>query len=423
VRKRLRVIVEADGGARGNPGPAGYGALVREAGTGETLLEVAAPIGVATNNVAEYSGLLAGLTAAANLGAVEVEVRMDSKLVIEQMSGRWQIKHPGLRPLAAQAATLVRRFDTVRFTWVPRERNRAADALANAAMDGKSTVDLSGLETALPAVRADGEAHGGTEPEESAGAGRPGLAGEPDLAAGPDLTAGPDLAGSPAGTGAPASWAPRAATSTATRLILIRHAETALTAQRRYSGRGDVPLSARGRVQASAVAARVARLGPIALVVSSPLQRCVRTANAVAAAAGDPASEIDADLIETDFGVWEGLTFGEVRDRWPTEMDRWLASTSVSPPGGESIEQVSGRVRRAVARIIRPDQPRTVVVVSHVTPIKLILRDALGVGDALLYRLYLDPAGISIVDRWPDGGVAVRTVNDTAHLSVRQSAD
>lgn len=133
---RLRVVVEADGGARGNPGPAGWGALVRDAGSGEVLLERSRAIGVATNNVAEYGGLIAGLQAAADLGADEVEVRMDSKLVIEQMSGRWKIKHPGLRPLAAQAAALVRRFAHVTWIWVPRERNRDADRLANQAMDG-----------------------------------------------------------------------------------------------------------------------------------------------------------------------------------------------------------------------------------------------------------------------------------------------
>jgi probable phosphoglycerate mutase len=131
----VRVVIEADGGARGNPGPAGYGAVVLAERTGEILAEVAEAMGVATNNVAEYSGLIAGLTAAADLGATEVDVRMDSKLVVEQMSGRWQIKNPGLRPLAAQAAALVRRFDAVTFTWVPRSRNTRADALANAAMD------------------------------------------------------------------------------------------------------------------------------------------------------------------------------------------------------------------------------------------------------------------------------------------------
>src|SRR5690606_24973030 len=131
----LEVIVEADGGARGNPGPAGWGAVVREAITGVVLYERSAAIGSAPHYVVEYRGLIAGLQAAADLRATTVEVRMDSKLVIEQMSGRWQIKHPGLRPLAAEAAALVRRFDTVRWTWVPRERNQHADRLANQAMD------------------------------------------------------------------------------------------------------------------------------------------------------------------------------------------------------------------------------------------------------------------------------------------------
>jgi len=130
-----RVVVEADGGARGNPGPAGWGVVVRSATTGEVLLERSAAIGRATNNVAEYGGLIAGLQAAAELGATQVEVRMDSKLVVEQMSGRWKIKHPGLRPLAARAAQLVRRFDSVSWTWVPRTRNAHADRLANEAMD------------------------------------------------------------------------------------------------------------------------------------------------------------------------------------------------------------------------------------------------------------------------------------------------
>ena len=98
-----RLVVEADGGSRGNPGPAGYGAVVRDAVTGEVLAERAAGIGRATNNVAEYGGLIAGLTAAVELDPAEVEVRMDSKLVVEQMSGRWQVKHPAMKPLADEA--------------------------------------------------------------------------------------------------------------------------------------------------------------------------------------------------------------------------------------------------------------------------------------------------------------------------------
>jgi len=131
-----RLAVEADGGSRGNPGPAGYGAVVRDATTGEVLAEVSESIGRATNNVAEYSGLIAGLRAAAAIArGTDVEVRMDSKLVVEQMSGRWQIKHPDMRPLAAKARETARALGRVSYTWVPRARNAHADRLANQAMD------------------------------------------------------------------------------------------------------------------------------------------------------------------------------------------------------------------------------------------------------------------------------------------------
>ena len=133
---KRRLLVEADGGSRGNPGAAGYGAVVRDARTGEVLAEVSESIGRATNNVAEYSGLLAGLRAAAKLApGANTEVRMDSRLVVEQMSGRWKIKHPDLRQLAAQASQAARALGRVTYTWVPRERNTHADRLANQAMD------------------------------------------------------------------------------------------------------------------------------------------------------------------------------------------------------------------------------------------------------------------------------------------------
>jgi probable phosphoglycerate mutase len=133
---KRRLLVEADGGSRGNPGAAGYGAVVRDATTGEVLAEVSESIGHATNNVAEYSGLLAGLRAAGRLApGAPAEVRMDSKLVVEQMSGRWKIKHPDLRALAAEAGQAARALGRVTYTWVPRERNTHADRLANQAMD------------------------------------------------------------------------------------------------------------------------------------------------------------------------------------------------------------------------------------------------------------------------------------------------
>lgn len=156
-------IVEADGGSRGNPGPAGYGAVVVDAATGETLTEAAEYLGVVTNNVAEYRGLLAGLRAARDLDpSATVHVRMDSKLVIEQMSGRWKIKHPDMKPLAAEAARIFPPGQ-VTYEWIPREQNKHADRLANEAMDaGKrgeqwsaaaSTAELDARSAATAAPR------------------------------------------------------------------------------------------------------------------------------------------------------------------------------------------------------------------------------------------------------------------------------
>jgi probable phosphoglycerate mutase len=134
-RTGRRLIIEADGGSRGNPGPAAYGAVVRDAETGAVLAEEGRTIGHTTNNVAEYSGLIAGLEMARAIDPhAAVDVRMDSKLVIEQMAGRWKIKHPGMKPLALEASKL--RPAEVRWTWVPRAENKAADALVNAALDG-----------------------------------------------------------------------------------------------------------------------------------------------------------------------------------------------------------------------------------------------------------------------------------------------
>jgi ribonuclease HI len=134
----VKVIVEADGGSRGNPGPAGYGAVVLDPVTDQVLVERAEGLGVTTNNVAEYQGLIAGLRAAIELGATDVHVRMDSKLVVEQMCGRWKVKHPAMQPLAREATELVREIGSVRFEWIPRLSNSRADALANQAMDAQA---------------------------------------------------------------------------------------------------------------------------------------------------------------------------------------------------------------------------------------------------------------------------------------------
>lgn len=134
-----RLIVEADGGSRGNPGVAAGGAVVIDASTGEVLAEVGVYVGIATNNVAEYSGMIAGLTRALDIDpSADVHVRMDSKLVVEQMSGRWKIKHPDMAVLAARARELCG-SNRVTFEWIPRADNSRADAAANKSMDARQS--------------------------------------------------------------------------------------------------------------------------------------------------------------------------------------------------------------------------------------------------------------------------------------------
>src|SRR4029079_11982640 len=140
-RQLVKVIVEADGGSRGNPGPAGYGSVVWTADRENVLAESKGACGRATNNVSEYRGLIAGLEEAAKVGASEVDVRMDSKLVVEQMSGRWQVKHPDLKTLIEQAKAVATTFDRISYAWIPRAENSHADRLANEAMDAADALE------------------------------------------------------------------------------------------------------------------------------------------------------------------------------------------------------------------------------------------------------------------------------------------
>ncbi|ROV65440.1 bifunctional RNase H/acid phosphatase [Streptomyces globisporus] len=408
-----QVVVEADGGSRGNPGPAGYGAVVIDPATGEALAEAAEYIGVATNNVAEYRGLIAGLTAAKALfpdagDALRVHVRMDSKLVVEQMSGRWKIKHPpDMKPLAARAAAILPPA-SVTYEWIPRAQNKHADRLANEAMDAgrdgrqwEASASTAALDAPAAAPAADAlfslpeeTAESGGEPTDAHPA--------PQQAAGTPRTgwgAAPDL-------GAPAT------------LVLLRHGETALTPEKRFSGSGgsDPELSAVGRGQAERAAEHFAALGTVQEIVSSPLRRCRETAAAVAARLGLDV-RIDESLRETDFGAWEGLTFGEVRERYGDDLTAWLASPDTAPTGGgESFTEVAERVAAARDRLVARYAGRTVLLVTHVTPIKTFVRLALGAPPEALFRMELSPASISTVAYYGDGNASVRLLNDTSHL-------
>ena len=197
--------------------------------------------------------------------------------------------------------------------------------------------------------------------------------------------------------------------------LLLRHGQTPMSVQKRYAGRTDAPLTDTGVRQAVAAAKRLAPAG-IAAIVTSPLQRAVRTAEEVAAATGVPVLADDG-FRETDFGAWEGLTFAEVRERWPSEVTRWLADPDVAPPGGESFAAVSERVTAALQRVLAGRARQTVLIVSHVTPIKMLVAAALLAPSAALYRMHLDVAALCEIDWYADGPAVLRSFNDTAHLN------
>ncbi|MEU0445035.1 bifunctional RNase H/acid phosphatase [Streptomyces tendae] len=490
-------VVEADGGSRGNPGPAGYGAVVLDAATGETLVEAAEYLGVVTNNVAEYRGLLAGLRAAGELDPdATVHVRMDSKLVVEQMSGRWKIKHPDMKPLAAEAARV---FPPGRVTyeWIPRADNKHADRLANEAMDagargeqwspststaeldaraadraasdGRTAGSRQGGDRATAAPAGAGEAPdvaaaggdapptvehlprtttrtgaGSTVPGGAAAGGasrggrREGDGGEAAVSGGGAIAGERFLRAARTGAGstvpgaaeAPAAadvraakvvaspgWGPPDMGSPAT-FVLLRHGETPLTPQKRFSGSGgsDPSLSPVGREQAERVAESLARRGTIEAIVASPLARTRETAGIVAARLG-LAVTVEEGLRETDFGAWEGLTFGEVRDRHPADLDAWLASPDAEPTGGgESFAATATRIAATRDKLVAAYAGRTVLLVSHVTPIKTFLRLALGAPPESLFRMELSAASLSAVAYYADGGASVRLFNETSHL-------
>ena len=354
-----RVIIEADGGSRGNPGPAAYGALLKDADTGEVLAEDGTTIGEATNNVAEYSGLIAGLKLAQEFAPdAEIEVRMDSKLVVEQMSGRWKIKHPGMRPLATEANALAP-FGTT-YTWVPREQNKHADRLANEALDGqRSGVTVGGSEAPPQRTRTK-------KPERG--------------------------------------WAPP--TGTPTTLILVRHGVTAHTTDKRFSGglgSSNPGLIDEGREQIRATAEWLKPISDdVDVVVSSPVRRTLESAEIIGEVLGHPL-EVEAGFAEMEFGAWDGLTFAEVAERHKDELDSWLGSLDHAPGGGESFRAVEERVLAARDRVIGEHRGKTIVVVSHVTPIKTLVAHALDAPLLSVYRMELAPASVSVLTYFEGG--------------------
>jgi probable phosphoglycerate mutase len=381
--RRRTLVVEADGGSRGNPGVAGYGALVRDGASGRVLWEGAAPLGKASNNVAEYSGLIAGLGAVLRIEAgADVDVRMDSKLVVEQMAGRWKIKHPDMRQLALEARDLAAQSSaaggSVSFTWIPRERNKDADALSNDGMDGR-TIDRL-------------------------------LVGEGDVADDANVAEVVEEVIDPAPSPAPAGPGEGAPT----RVLLVRHGVTDYTVASRLDGRGgaDPSLNTVGQAQAAAAGRATAHLlgGSPARVVTSSLARARQTGAAVAEAIGVEPS-VDGDWDEQDFGDWDGASIPDlVRDE-AEALTALRVDPAYARPGGESHDQLAARVVSAFERVVAAGG--TTVVVCHRKPIMCVLAHVLGIPHDKVWRLAAAPGSLTALEVWPDGTVSVAFTNRT----------
>ena len=368
---------------------AGYGALVRDATSGRVLWEGAAPLGKESNNVAEYSGLIAGLKAVLRIDAgADVEARMDSKLVVEQMAGRWKIKHPDMRQLALEARDVAAQISaaggSVSFTWIPREQNKDADALSNDGMDGRTIDRLLG--------DGDTDRDDGSE-----------LTGDA-IAEVVDEVIDPEP--SPPATG---PWQ-----GTPTRIVLVRHGVTDFTAASRLDGRGgsDPSLNTVGQAQATAAGRAVAHLlgGSPARVVTSSLARARQTGAAVAEAIGVTPG-IDADWDEQDFGDWDGASIPELVRDHPVELTAMREDPAYTRPGGESHDQLAARVVAAFDRVVAAGG--TTVVVCHRKPIMCVLAHVLGIPHDKVWRLAAAPGSLTALEVWPDGNVSVAFTNRT----------
>ena len=341
-------IIYADGGSRGNPGPAAFGAVLMEGRT--VLAELGQPIGIASNNVAEYNGLLAGLRAANDLDKnATIEVRMDSKLVVEQMSGNWQIKHVDMRRLAYEAREL-HDPKLITYKWIPREENTHADNLVNKALDGD--------------VRSSAPKQINFLNERLVSDEKP------------------------------------------TTIYFIRHGETRLTPERRFSGSdGSNPgLTEIGFNQARAMAKEISARNPD-ILISSPMKRTLETANEIAKSTGLEIIE-DQHWIESGFGEWDELTVEEIMKLYPQEWQGWVSDTSYTPgKTGESFEAVSARTEHALSTIEADYVGKTIVVVTHHMVIKTIVANVLSAPLVSMFHLDVAPCGITTVHSWPSDGL------------------
>ena len=405
------LIIEADGGSRGNPGHAGYGAVVVDGDTGALLAERAGYVGHATNNVAEYRGLIAGLEAARAIDPdAHVEARLDSKLVVEQMSGRWKIKHADMKPLAMRARELGAGTEVV-FVWVPREDNKRADALANEAMDTKREDISRDFDRASP--EADGDTAVATGAA-STGAAPPPIDDDTPVAT--------------PGNRRHALFAVKGGDLVSPlTLVLVRHGVTDMTVGGRMSGSGEPgpSLNAAGKVQVAKAADAVYRIGrktwervpPVTRVMASPMVRTQETGTALGRRLGVQV-ETEQRIREIHFGDWEGRTVDDLAEAEGDAIHHWRFGEH-APAGGESIVDVGHRMEEVFTELSAEharrcadgdDQDRAYALATHAVAIKSAVGHSMGLDHRQWGSLWPQPASLTILQLrvTRDGEIAER---------------
>ena len=389
-----RYLLQADGASRGNPGPASYGAVVLDQNRA-VIAELYESIGIATNNQAEYRAIIAALQALRKIQdqsseVIQVHIQMDSKLVIEQLAGRWKIKNSELAKLASEAQSLMRQFQ-VSLEWIPRELNSTADALANRALDGGDFFQ-SGITPSQPS---------------------------PELL---DTIVEPSAQGQFSDVQPKSIRAPRQR-ATPTTIWVIRHGHTASTESGLVSGGGDDPaLSEFGLAEASRIGEEIRRLArltgtlPPEEIWHSPQMRAKQTALEISSALALPMVE-HSDLREIEFGDWEGISMDNVAPDMLSEFEAWRGSMDARPPRGESVADLEARVSLVLKDAVT--QGKSIALVAHMMPVRTIFKLASGANNSAHWSVNFLPASISLYRFFGLEFAETFVVNSTSHLVPR----
>lgn len=365
------IYIYCDGASRGNPGPASYGVSIVDA-NGLAIAEFGEKLGVRTNNYAEYQGVIAALRYLSGTDYREITIRMDSKLVIEQLAGRWKVKSPDMRELVSEASRLLGPFEA-KLEWIPREENSRADELANLALDGNepefepAEIELAGVQPR--SIRA-----------------------------------------------------PRQIQEPVT-LVLVRHGHTQMTEADLIAGGdgADPALSELGQLDASAAASAIPKLleyfklPQATRILHSPMLRTTQTAQEIGIRMG-LTLEPDERLREIGFGSWNGREMTTINSQHPKLVRRWQGSMTEKPENGESIDDLVSRIKPLISELTEHASSETVVLVSHMMPVRTISALSAKGSPNLFWSTNFSPGSISIVRFFGTEFAEQFVINSCQHL-------